>query len=208
MDCDAIARNSARKGNWGYKRIVAAYGDAILREDGEIDRAKLGAVVFKDPTARKKLNQAAHPPVLVQVWLRILGYWLSLTRVVVVDMPLLFETGSDRYMHENVLVHCPEHVQVARVVARDGLSEADALSRIRAQMPLEAKLGRATRDVENAGTKEEFEARVRDLARELRGRESWGWTLLWSPYVLLAMALRLGDLRRGFAWLAQTLRVR
>ena len=48
----------------GYKRIVAAYGDAILREDGEIDRAKLGAVVFKDPTARKKLNQAAHPPVL------------------------------------------------------------------------------------------------------------------------------------------------
>lgn len=44
----------------------------------------------------------------VQVWLRILGYWLSLTRVVVVDMPLLFETGSDRYMHENVLVHCPE----------------------------------------------------------------------------------------------------
>ena len=62
--------------------------------------------------------------------------------------------------------------------------------------------------IASAGTKEEFEARVRDLARELRGRESWGWTLLWSPYVLLAMALRLGDLRRGFAWLAQTLRVR
>ena len=87
-----------RPGAWGYRRVVRAFGPSILQEDGALDREKLGGLVFNDVSARKRLNAATHLPILVRMMTQILVLWVwKRCPVVVVDMPLLYEIGFQRF---------------------------------------------------------------------------------------------------------------
>eukprot|EP00882_Tetradesmus_deserticola_P010993 GHRQ01011627.1.p1 GENE.GHRQ01011627.1~~GHRQ01011627.1.p1 ORF type:complete len:167 (+),score=46.77 GHRQ01011627.1:326-826(+) len=111
IDCDRIAHDTACKGSWGYRRIVAALGRDILDGRGEVDRARLGQLVFADAAARRRLNMATHAPVAWQLLRQLVGHWLRFRRLVVVDMPLLFETGTHKLTSSNVVVACSPELQ-------------------------------------------------------------------------------------------------
>ncbi|KAG2448764.1 hypothetical protein HYH02_006118 [Chlamydomonas schloesseri] len=186
VDCDQLAHAATSKGSWGWKRVVQAFGRDILTPDGEIDRERLGAVVFSDAAARRRLNAATHLPVALSLARALLVHWLSFKWLVVVDMPLLFETKSHKLTRPNVLVTCTPEQQVSRLVGRDGGSMERAQARIAAQMPLEAKRRLADVVIDNDGSLEQLRGQVRRLSERLR-RGSLLWGVLTSPLAVAAL---------------------
>ncbi|GLC64510.1 hypothetical protein PLESTF_000173800 [Pleodorina starrii] len=184
IDCDKLARDATRKGTWGWRRVVAAFGEEVLGPDGELDRERLGALVFADPAARRRLNAATHLPVALALARRLLLSWLACKLLVVVDMPLLFETKMFKMTRPNVLVACSDEQQLERLLRRDGGSTERARARIAAQLPMEEKRRLADIVVENDGTLEALQAKVDDLLTRLR-RGTMVLGLLTSPIAVL-----------------------
>ena len=153
-----------KQGTWGHRRVVSAFGPGVLSPDGSIDREKLGALVFNNGddassdsgVLRRKLNAATHLPITLRLLKLILANWLSCRLVVVIDMPLLFETGFWVLTRPRVLVRCEEETQVLRIMARDGLDEESARARVAAQAPPEGKAARSHCVLANDGTLEEL----------------------------------------------------
>ncbi|GBF94146.1 hypothetical protein Rsub_07133 [Raphidocelis subcapitata] len=191
VDADAIAHAVCAKGRWGYRRVVAAFGGGVLRPDGELDREALAALVFSDAAARRRLQAATHPAVALELLRQVAAAWLSFRLVVVIDMPLLFETGSHRFTRPRVLVAADAATQLARLAARDGCGDAAARARVAAQMPLEAKARLADVVLDNGGPPEALAPQVDALAARLR-RGALLPGLLASPLgvVLAALAAR------------------
>jgi len=156
------------QGTWGYRRVVAAFGQSILDPDGaSIDREKLGALAFGDPTGRlrRKLNAATHLPILLSLIRSILRCWLSCKLIAVVDMPLLYESGFWIFARPRVLVTCDGETQVRRVMLRDSLSEESARARVAAQAPPGPKASRSHCVIENNEERgvEELKKRVSEI---------------------------------------------
>lgn len=152
-----------------------------------MDREALASLVFSDAAARRRLNAATHPAVGLALARRILFSWLHCEPLLVVDMPLLFETGFYRLCWPRVLVACSPATQAARLAARDGLLPAAIEARLAAQMPLAAKRQLAGIVLENDGSREQLAAQVGGLAAALRQR-AWAHRYLLSPPGLLAGA--------------------
>uniref|UniRef100_A0A7S0S4B0 Dephospho-CoA kinase n=1 Tax=Chlamydomonas leiostraca TaxID=1034604 RepID=A0A7S0S4B0_9CHLO len=194
LDCDEIAHAVVRKGRWGWRRVVKEFGQEVLLPDGELDRKKLGQIVFDDASKRKVLNRATHIPVYAELLRQILWSWLLCKWLVVVDMPLLFETGSNKWLKPCVLVYTDQGTQVRRLIARNQLTPEEALKRVNAQMAMDDKLARADEVVDNNGGQEELEKQVVALATRLKSGAQWPG-LLWSPVtvggVLLVLAATL-----------------
>lgn len=199
IDCDRIAHDTACKGAWGYRRIVAAFGPGILTETGDIDRARLGQLVFAEAAARRRLNKATHAPVAVELLRQLLGHWLRFRRAVVIDMPLLFETGTYKLTSSNVVVACRPELQVQRVMLRDSCSTADAKARIAAQMPLERKMQLADVVLENDSSLEQLQEQVLELVATLQKKSQWMRHWLLSPAGVAAALLGVVLLGRA-AW--------
>jgi dephospho-CoA kinase len=144
IDADVLARVAVAPGTPGLAAIVARFGTAVLAADATLDRPALGRIVFGDAKARAALEAIVHP----EVYRHIRGWFANLpapTRVAIADIPLLFETGHNHDFDEVIVAACDPEEQVRRVRARDGLSDADARSRLAAQWPIEEKVNRASR---------------------------------------------------------------
>ncbi len=160
IDADALAREATE--DRGVLDAIARDLGAELVAGGRLDRAATARRVFRDPEARRRLERIVHP------WVRraTAERMEALERlpepppVIVLDIPLLYESGLDRGLDAVIVVIAPLRDRVARVVARSGLSEQEVRSRDAAQMPLEAKAARADFVVDNGGTPEELEVRV------------------------------------------------
>ncbi len=159
LSLDQIAREQAKPGREGFRAIVREFGAGALGPDGLIDRRALGARVFRDPAARRKLERATHPAILREMRRIVAG----LRGLVVVDVPLLFEKNLQRRFDATVLVSCRADQQVRRVARRDRLPLAEARRRVRAQWPLRAKRRLADVALDNAGAPGSLRARVRAL---------------------------------------------
>jgi dephospho-CoA kinase len=171
VDADRIARDAVRPGTEAHAEVVARFGAGILRPDGAIDRPRLAAVVFADPAEKRALEGIVHPRVRREIAEQLQRLReADPGRVAVVDVPLLFETGMDRGLRPTIVVYAPEDVQLRRLIARDGLAEADALRRIRTQMPIEAKRARADIVIDNSGPLE----KTRRQALEVYGKLAQG----------------------------------
>ena len=153
IDTDLLAREVVAPGEPALAEIVAAFGPEVLRPDGTLDRAALGAIVFADPAARERLNGITHPRVRARMRDRLaaLARQTPPPPVVVLVVPLLYENGLEAWGQESWVVDVPEAVQRSRLMARDGLDAAAADARIAAQMPRAERLARATRVIENQG---------------------------------------------------------
>lgn len=166
VDADRIAHQVVQQGCPAWDDIVRHFGTAILRPDGQIDRESLGAIVFNDPQAKLVLNRIVHPRVfdVMQADIR------KLTAdhpddLVILDVPLLIESGWHAFLPVVILVYVPEAVQKARLMQRDGLSPPDAAARIRAQMPIEEKRAHAHFIIDNTG---DLDATRRQVGRVYR----------------------------------------
>jgi dephospho-CoA kinase len=161
IDADVLARDAVAPGTPGFAAVVARFGAGVVRDDGTLDRAALGRIVFADDEARRALNHIVHPEVARLAAEAFADVAARGAPVVVYEVPLLFENGLQAAMDVTMLVAVHDDVQLQRLLARDGCSEAEARARIRSQMPLEQKRKLATHVLENDGT-------VADLAHALR----------------------------------------
>lgn len=166
VDADAVAREVVAPGTSGLAAVVEAFGDDVLAEDGSLDRPALGAIVFADQEARRRLEAIVHP--LVSQRSAELAAEAGPDDVVVHDIPLLAETGgAGRFEHVLVVDVDPE-VQVERMVRDRGWSETDARGRMAAQASREDRLAIATHVVVNDGSLDDLRRRVEQTLAELR----------------------------------------
>ncbi len=169
VDADALAKAAVAPGTAALAEIARAFGPGVLGPDGGLDRRRMGALAFSDPEARRRLEAITHPAVRLAMAeetrrLADAGHDLAFY-----DTPLLFEVGLDRVLDAVVVVWAPPAVQRARLAARDGLSPAEADSRLAAQLPIDEKAARADFVVENVGDPAALEAKADRLLAALRG---------------------------------------
>jgi dephospho-CoA kinase len=145
-------------GTAGLVAVVARFGDGVLLPDGRLDRAALGRVVFADPAARRDLEAIVHPAVRARA--AALTAAAPSGSVVVQVIPLLVETGQQEAFDLVVVVDVDPGVQLARVRARDGWSDADARARVGAQAGRQARLAAADVVISNDGSPAELAAQV------------------------------------------------
>lgn len=168
VDADAIAREVVAPGTPGLTAVVEAFGPGVLTPAGEMDRVAVGALVFADPEKRRVLEAIIHP--LVRARGQELEEAAGPHAVVVHDIPLLVETGQADRFDAVIVVDVPEEVQVERLMALRGMTEADARARIAAQAGREERRSVATYLIENTGTLEDLRRRVEEVYADLRSR--------------------------------------
>ena len=169
VDADRISHAVTALGGAAIPRIREAFGADYVR-DGELDRKALGALVFSDPEALAKLNALTHPLIFDGMQAQIAEAEKSGAPVVVLDVPLLFETGFDRLCDEVWCAWIPKKLQLERLMARDALTRAEAESRIGSQMSAWEKRRRSDRYIDTRGTKDESAAKVSAMYEELLER--------------------------------------
>lgn len=168
IDADAVAREVVEPGTPGLAEVAEAFGPAVLRPDGTLDRDKLGSVVFGDPALRGKLNAIVHP--------RVGARMAELERaapsgsVVVHDVPLLAENGLAAAYDLVVVVDVPPQLQLDRLVRLRGMTREQAEARIAAQASREQRLAVAGIVLDNSGSLYELDRQVADLWAQLRRR--------------------------------------
>jgi len=150
IDADEIAKEEIKKGKDAHKEIHALFGDEILAPDGEINRNKLARKIFFDIAARKKINAIVHPRVKRIVMNEVKHLEDYDTPLIVLDVPLLFETDFHKLVDISVLVYARRKDQIERLVARENISEDYARKKIRAQMPLSKKRELADHVIDNS----------------------------------------------------------
>lgn len=150
LDTDAVSREVVRRGTPAFGAVVARFGSAVVAPDGELDRQALGRIVFADETARRDLEAIVHPA----VWQSVEAWLAAQAAPSVVAVPLLFETGAESRFDRVLLTDCPPETQVARVMARDGLTAEAVGARVSAQMPAQERRRRAQAVIDTSGTRE------------------------------------------------------
>ena len=163
IDADVLARRAVELGTAGHARIIARWGNEVLAPDGHLDRAALRRIVFADHGQLEELNGIVHPEV-ERLRMRLVEQARKRgDRIVVCDIPLLFERHMTDRFDRIILVDAHRAVRLDRLVKDRGLQETEAMDMIAAQMPAELKRARADFIIENDGTLTQLERRVQDV---------------------------------------------
>lgn len=161
IDADVIAREVVEPGKTALKQLVQHFGSEVLLPDGTLNRKKLGSIVFSDENKREELNSILHPAIRAEMFSRMEHYEQAQPdKLVVVDVPLLYESGLSPMFEKVMVVYVPSEVQLERLMNRDGLNRLEAENRIRAQMPIEEKKRLADIVIDNSGSQEKTEAQI------------------------------------------------
>lgn len=160
VDADVGAREVVQPGAPALKKIREIFGNQVFLESDELDREKLGKIIFDNEKKREQLNECLKED--IQKW--ILNEKNCLIKegynLIVLDIPLLFEAQYDKEVDEVMVVGVDAKTQLDRLMQRNQLSLEEAQARIDAQMPLEEKMKKADRVIENNGTKRETREQV------------------------------------------------
>jgi dephospho-CoA kinase len=174
LDADEVARGAVAVGEPAWRELRRRYGDDYFNPDGSLNRSKLAARVFADPEERRRLDKIIHPRVAAALRARMGELAGRGVELVLVDVPLLFETGREAAFDRVIVVTAPETERLRRLQERDGRGEEEIRGIFAAQWPLEDKAARADYVVDNggapAGTRRQVEAIWREL-QELLARE-------------------------------------
>lgn len=167
--CDVAARQVVQQGCAGYNRVVKEFGRDILLPNGEMDREKLGDVVWGHPDKRALLNKCIHPEIAKVIRRSIIMHFIKGTQLLVIDIPLLYENCNlTPYLHSVIVVYCSEDQQIERLMLRGDLEEDEAKSRLSCQMPIEEKRKLADHVILNTGLFCETERQIQDIVPILR----------------------------------------
>lgn len=169
VDADQLARDVVAPGSPTLQQLVERFGAEILLANGQLDRERLGRIIFADAAARQDLNRIMHPAIgrLALERLRQLKKKAGIP-LVVYEAPLLFEAGAEGRVDQVLVVKIDPQIQLQRLMQRDGLDELAAQQRIAAQMSQEEKLARADYVIDNSGTVEEALRQVEQLWSKLQ----------------------------------------
>ncbi|MFB9314839.1 dephospho-CoA kinase [Nocardioides plantarum] len=165
IDGDVLAREVVEKGTPGLERVVAAFGAEILTPDGDLDRPRLGQLVFNDPEQRRRLEAIVHPLVFERY--AELESATGPDDLVVHDIPLLAESGRADGFDAVIVVDGPDDLRIERMLRDRGWTREDAESRIASQATREQRLAIATHVIDNAGSREQLRERVEQVFAEL-----------------------------------------
>lgn len=163
VDADVLARRAVEPGMPAYTQIVRRWGNEVLSPDGMLDRAVLREQVFSDQLQLEELNRIIHPEVLRMRDRLVAEARTRGDRVVVCDIPLLFERRLTEEFDRIVLVDAPRDMRLERLVRDRGLRETEAMDMIVAQMPAELKRARADYVIDNIGTRADVERAADDV---------------------------------------------
>ena len=161
IDADLLAHEALLEGNPVYEKIAALFPDA--RKSGGMDRKKIGGIIFKDKDKRKKLEEIVHPYVFERIGEEIRD---AEEKTIVIEVPLLFESGLDRICGKTILVRAPQEEIVKRLIEK-GCPEEEIRVRQNAQMPDAGKTKRADFILDNSGSLEKTRREVEKLWRDL-----------------------------------------
>lgn len=167
VDADRLAREAVAVGTQGYRAVVDRFGPGVVAGDGALDRRALAGVVFDDPEALADLNAIVHPPVRAAIADRVAGL-AGTDTVVVLEVPLLVESGRSYGASQVIVVDCPEDVAVRRLVEGRGMDEADARRRIAAQVSRAERLAAADIVIDNRGSLDDLRRQVDAVWADLR----------------------------------------
>ncbi|KAL9228176.1 hypothetical protein vseg_003784 [Gypsophila vaccaria] len=188
VDADLVARDALKKGTGGWKKVVKAFGDEILQPDGEVDRPKLGRIVFSDPDKRQLLNRLLAPHISSGIIQEILKLWLKGHKVIVLDIPLLFEAKMDKWTKPIIVVWVDSETQLKRLVARDRITDEEAHHKINAQMPLDLKRSKADIVIDNTGSLDDLNEQFQNVLRVVSRPLSWSEFMLSRQGAFSALA--------------------
>jgi dephospho-CoA kinase len=168
LDADQTAREVVAPESPALREVVGAFGADILRDDGTLDRAKLGGLVFADPAARTKLNAILHPYIFAQQDRQLRAWEIADPNgIAVVDAALMVESGGYQRFAKLIVVHCRPEVQLQRLMMRDNLSQAEAERKIGAQMSQAEKKQFADFLIDTSEGFEETQAQARQVYAQL-----------------------------------------
>lgn len=166
VDADVVSRLVVEPGSKTLKDIVEVFGQEVLREDGGLDRKKLGELIFNDTESRQKLNAIIHPAIRKEM-LRQRDEWLQKgSETVIMDIPLLFESELQHFVDKILVVSVTEEIQLRRLMARNALTETEARVRMASQLPIEIKEKGADAILYNNGEIEETEEQLNRILRD------------------------------------------
>jgi dephospho-CoA kinase len=163
IDADIEARLAVEKGEEAYENIVHTFGNEIVDDNGMIDRQKLGSIIFNDKEKRNLLNSIVHPAVRERMALKRQLAEDAGEKLIVMDIPLLFESKLTSLVEKVILVYVGEETQISRLMKRNGYNEEEALSRIHSQMPLKDKVKLADAVIDNSGPVEQTKKQLLEV---------------------------------------------
>lgn len=162
VDADLVARQVVIPNSPTLQKIAEAFGDDVIMENGEMDRAKVGELIFHDEKKRKMLNSIIHPAIRKEM-IRQRDEYASQGKHVVLDIPLLFESKLEHFVEKIIVVSVDEKTQLKRLMERNQLSEEEAKARIASQIPVVEKEKVADAVIDNNGTIEESEQQLKEI---------------------------------------------
>ncbi|MFC2042216.1 dephospho-CoA kinase [Chloroflexota bacterium] len=169
IDADKVGHEAIQPGTPVFQKIVAAFGQQIIGASGEIDRARLGEIVFKNPQARERLNEIIHPIMYDMVMARLDDYQKQGVKVVVLDAPLLLDAGWASLVDEVWVTITTENTILERLSERSDLSAEEIKARIRSQLPSEERIKHADVVIDTACTLDELKAKAKEMWQRLQG---------------------------------------
>ena len=169
LDADVYARKVTEKDSAGYHKIIEAFGSGILDEYKEIDRKKLGEIIFNNPEERKKLNSISHPE--IRRMMNADQDKFVKDNHVFLDIPLLYENGLDKKCDITITVYVTKENQLERLMARNDLTEKEAASRVNSQMSLDEKKNLSDYVFDNNNDKEELYNQIDKFVETLKNQQ-------------------------------------
>ncbi|KIL46292.1 dephospho-CoA kinase [Jeotgalibacillus campisalis] len=163
IDADLAARKVVEPNQEAYRKIVEQFGKRIVAEDGTIDRAQLGAIIFGSKTEREKLNSIVHPAVRKEMLEQKQKAVHLGKQTIFLDIPLLFESKLQWMVDKIVVVYVQEDIQLKRLMERNQYSAEEAQARISSQLPLREKKAQADAVIDNSGTVEQSFIQMEEL---------------------------------------------
>lgn len=170
IDADQIARQAVAPGTSGLAEIIKHFGTDVLRPDGTLDRAKLGAIVFSDAEKRKIVNRILHPRIAARTMQTGQELASRGEPMACYEAALLVENGAADTFRPLVVVIAPEELQITRIMQRDRLSEEDAKARIAAQMPVKDKAAVADYVIDTGGTMDDTYRQADEVIAKIRAK--------------------------------------
>lgn len=154
VDADVVARQVVEPGAETLAKIAEAFGQDIIKEDGTMDREKVGSIIFHEPARRQVLNDIIHPAIRTEMLRQRDEFIVNGEPHVVMDIPLLFESKLQHFVEKILVVSVTEEIQLARLMERSGFSEEEARARISTQLPIQVKIKGADAVIYNDSTLE------------------------------------------------------
>ncbi|CAM5201988.1 Dephospho-CoA kinase OS=Ureibacillus acetophenoni OX=614649 GN=coaE PE=3 SV=1 [Ureibacillus acetophenoni] len=165
VDADVVARVVVEPGTPTLAKIAEAFGQEVITENGEMDRAKVGSIIFNDESKRKVLNEIIHPAIRAEMLRQRDEHLANGAKTVIMDIPLLFESKLQHFVEKILVVTVSEETQLKRLMERNNLSKEEAIARISSQLPLSEKEKGADAVIDNNGSIEETQKQLETILR-------------------------------------------